>query len=169
MRVTNSRRFDVIIHGATGFTGRLAARELNAMAELNLRWAISGRNIGRLKEMSADLGCDHLDCGSVASPNRETEAMKDGSDAIADWPLLNGMFAVASGASWVSIHHGGGVGIGYSQHSGQVICCDGTFETDKRIEALLTNDPGMGVVRHVDAGYDEAIDCMNKYGVNVPR
>ena len=122
-------------------------------------------------ELSAPivLGRDHLDCGSVASPNRETEAMKDGSDAIADWPLLNGMVAVASGASWVSMHHGGGVGIGYSQHSGQVICCDGTIETDKRIEALLTNDPGMGVVRHVDAGYDEAVDCMNKHGVKVPR
>jgi urocanate hydratase len=121
-------------------------------------------------ELSAPivLGRDHLDCGSVASPNRETEAMKDGSDAIADWPLLNGMLAVASGASWVSMHHGGGVGIGYSQHSGQVICCDGTLETDKRIEALLTNDPGMGVVRHVDAGYDEAIDCMTKHGVKVP-
>jgi urocanate hydratase len=122
-------------------------------------------------ELSAPivLGRDHLDCGSVASPNRETEAMKDGSDAIADWPLLNGMVAVASGASWVSMHHGGGVGIGYSQHSGQVICCDGTLETDKRIEALLTNDPGMGVVRHVDAGYEEAIDCMTRHGVNVPR
>jgi urocanate hydratase len=122
-------------------------------------------------ELSAPivLGRDHLDCGSVASPNRETEAMKDGSDAIADWPLLNGMLAVASGASWVSMHHGGGVGIGYSQHSGQVICCDGTLETDKRIEALLTNDPGMGVVRHVDAGYDEAVDCMTRHGVKVPR
>jgi urocanate hydratase len=122
-------------------------------------------------ELSAPivLGRDHLDCGSVASPNRETEAMKDGSDAVADWPLLNGMLAVASGASWVSMHHGGGVGIGYSQHSGQVICCDGAAETDKRIEALLTNDPGMGVVRHVDAGYDEAVQCMTRHGVKVPR
>lgn len=121
-------------------------------------------------ELSAPvaLGRDHLDCGSVASPNRETEAMKDGSDAVADWPLLNAMLAVAGGASWVSLHHGGGVGIGYSQHSGQVICCDGTQSTDERIRAVLTNDPGMGVVRHVDAGYDEALTAMRERGVDVP-
>ncbi|MAW62105.1 MAG: urocanate hydratase [Planctomycetes bacterium] len=121
-------------------------------------------------ELSAPvaLGRDHLDCGSVASPNRETEAMKDGTDAVADWPLLNAMLAVAGGASWVSLHHGGGVGIGYSQHSGQVICCDGSEETDERIRAVLTNDPGMGVVRHVDAGYDEALQAMRERGVDVP-
>ncbi|MCH2111911.1 MAG: urocanate hydratase [Planctomycetes bacterium] len=121
-------------------------------------------------ELSAPivLGRDHLDCGSVASPNRETEAMKDGTDAVADWPLLNGMLAVASGASWVSMHHGGGVGIGYSQHSGQVCLCDGTPEADVRLRAVLTNDPGLGVVRHVDAGYEEAIDCMKERGVDVP-
>jgi len=121
-------------------------------------------------ELSAPvaIGRDHLDCGSVASPNRETEAMKDGTDAVADWPLLNAMLAVAGGASWVSLHHGGGVGIGYSQHSGQVLCCDGTAETDERIRAVLTNDPGMGVVRHVDAGYDEAITAMRERGVDVP-
>lgn len=121
-------------------------------------------------ELSAPvaLGRDHLDCGSVASPNRETEAMKDGTDAVADWPLLNAMLAVAGGASWVSLHHGGGVGIGYSQHSGQVICCDGSVETDERIRAVLTNDPGMGVVRHVDAGYDEAFTAMRERGVDVP-
>jgi urocanate hydratase len=121
-------------------------------------------------ELSAPivLGRDHLDCGSVASPNRETEAMLDGTDAVADWPLLNGMLAVASGASWVSMHHGGGVGIGYSQHSGQVICCDGTPETDTRIRALLTNDPGMGIVRHVDAGYDLAQKCRTDRGVDIP-
>lgn len=121
-------------------------------------------------ELSAPvaLGRDHLDCGSVASPNRETEAMKDGTDAVADWPLLNAMLAVAGGASWVSLHHGGGVGIGYSQHSGQVICCDGSEETDERIRAVLTNDPGMGVVRHVDAGYDEAFTAMRERGVDVP-
>ncbi|MCH2100305.1 MAG: urocanate hydratase [Planctomycetes bacterium] len=121
-------------------------------------------------ELSAPvaLGRDHLDCGSVASPNRETEAMKDGTDAVADWPLLNAMLAVAGGASWVSLHHGGGVGIGYSQHSGQVICCDGSAETDERIRAVLTNDPGMGVVRHVDAGYDEAFTAMRERGVDVP-
>jgi len=121
-------------------------------------------------ELSAPivLGRDHLDCGSVASPNRETEAMKDGSDAIADWPLLNGMLAVASGASWVSMHHGGGVGIGYSQHSGQVCVCDGSEEMDVRLEAVLTNDPGTGVVRHVDAGYEEAEICRRERGVDVP-
>ncbi len=111
-------------------------------------------------ELSAPIaiGRDHLDCGSVASPNRETEAMRDGSDAVADWPLLNGMLAVAGGASWVSMHHGGGVGIGYSQHSGQVIVCDGSVEMDARIRAVLTNDPGIGVIRHLDAGYDEGAE-----------
>jgi len=121
-------------------------------------------------ELSAPivLGRDHLDCGSVASPNRETEAMKDGTDAVADWPLLNGMVAVASGASWVSMHHGGGVGIGYSQHSGQVCVCDGTAEMDERLKAVLTNDPGMGVVRHVDAGYEEATATQQERGVDIP-
>jgi len=103
------------------------------------------------------IGRDHLDCGSVASPNRETESMKDGSDCIADWPLLNALLNTASGASWVSIHHGGGVGIGYSIHAGQVIVADGTDAMAKRLERVLTNDPGTGVMRHVDAGYDEAI------------
>ena len=114
------------------------------------------------------LGRDHLDCGSVASPNRETEGMKDGTDAVADWPLLNGMLAVASGASWVSMHHGGGVGIGYSQHSGQVVVCDGSEEMDERLRAVLTNDPGMGVARHLDAGYDEARRCADQRGVDIP-
>ncbi len=109
------------------------------------------------------IGRDHLDCGSVASPNRETEAMKDGSDCIADWPLLNAMLNTASGASWVSIHHGGGVGIGYSIHAGQVIVADGTDDMAKRLERVLTNDPGTGVMRHVDAGYDEAIKFANKH------
>ena len=114
------------------------------------------------------IGRDHLDTGSVASPNRETEDMKDGSDAISDWPLLNGFLNVASGASWVSFHHGGGVGIGYSQHAGQVIVADGTEEMDKRIERVLTNDPLMGIFRHVDAGYDEAIACAKANGVQIP-
>ncbi len=114
------------------------------------------------------IGRDHLDCGSVASPYRETESMKDGSDAIADWALLNALVNTASGATWVSIHNGGGVGIGYSQHAGQVICADGTREMAKRIERVLTNDPGMGVVRHVDAGYQEAIAFASKNGVKVP-
>jgi urocanate hydratase len=114
------------------------------------------------------IGRDHLDCGSVASPYRETESMKDGSDAIADWALLNALVNTASGATWVSIHNGGGVGIGYSQHAGQVICADGTKDMAKRIERVLTNDPGMGVVRHVDAGYPEAIAFAKKTGVRVP-
>jgi urocanate hydratase len=114
------------------------------------------------------IGRDHLDCGSVASPYRETESMKDGSDAIADWALLNALINTASGASWVSIHNGGGVGIGYSQHAGQVTCADGTKEMAGRIERVLTNDPGMGVVRHVDAGYPEAIAFAKKTGVKVP-
>jgi len=114
------------------------------------------------------IGRDHLDCGLVASPYRETEAMKDGSDAIADWPLLNALVSTASGASWVSIHNGGGVGIGYSQHAGQVTCADGTPEMAKRIERVLTNDPGLGVARHVDAGYPEAIEFAKKTGVKVP-
>jgi urocanate hydratase len=114
------------------------------------------------------IGRDHLDCGSVASPYRETESMKDGSDAIADWAFLNALVNTASGATWVSIHNGGGVGIGYSQHAGQVLCADGTQQMAKRIERVLTNDPGMGVVRHVDAGYPEAIAFAKKTGVQVP-
>ena len=114
------------------------------------------------------IGRDHLDCGSVASPFRETEHMKDGSDAVADWPLLNALLNTASGASWVSIHNGGGVGIGYSQHAGQVTVADGTDAMAKRIERVLTNDPGIGVARHVDAGYREAADFAEKTGVKIP-
>jgi urocanate hydratase len=114
------------------------------------------------------IGRDHLDCGSVASPYRETEKMRDGSDAVADWALLNALLNTASGASWVSIHNGGGVGIGYSQHSGQVTVADGTKEMAARIERVLTNDPGIGVARHVDAGYPEAIEFARKSGVKIP-
>jgi len=114
------------------------------------------------------IGRDHLDCGSVASPNRETEAMKDGSDAIADWVYLNAMINAVGGATWVSLHHGGGVGIGYSLHAGQVIVADGTPEAAKRIERVLTTDPGMGVIRHADAGYEEAIDFAKDRGVKIP-
>jgi len=114
------------------------------------------------------IGRDHLDCGSVASPYRETEKMIDGSDAVADWPLLNAMLNTASGASWVSIHNGGGVGIGYSLHAGQVTVADGSKEMAERIERVLTNDPGIGVARHVDAGYPEAIDFAKKSGVRTP-
>lgn len=114
------------------------------------------------------IGRDHLDSGSVASPYRETEAMKDGSDAIADWPLLNALLNTASGATWVSLHHGGGVGIGYSIHAGQVIVADGTPQAAERLARVLTNDPGTGVMRHVDAGYDEAIACARELGVQIP-
>ena len=114
------------------------------------------------------IGRDHLDSGSVASPNRETEAMRDGSDAVADWPLLNAMLNIASGATWVSIHNGGGVGIGYSQHAGLVIVCDGTPAAAKRIERVLWNDPATGVMRHADAGYEEAIACAREHGLDLP-
>jgi len=114
------------------------------------------------------IGRDHLDSGSVASPNRETEAMKDGSDAVSDWPLLNALLNCASGATWVSIHHGGGVGMGFSQHAGMVIVADGTREAAKRLERVLTNDPASGVMRHADAGYEEAIQCAKENGLNLP-
>ncbi len=114
------------------------------------------------------IGRDHLDCGSVASPNRETEGMKDGSDAIADWPILNAMLNSIGGASWVSFHHGGGVGIGKSLHAGMVIVADGTKEAEARLERVLTYDPGMGIVRHVDAGYDRAVENAKKFGVKIP-
>jgi urocanate hydratase len=114
------------------------------------------------------IGRDHLDSGSVASPNRETEAMRDGSDAVSDWPLLNALLNTASGASWVSIHHGGGVGIGYSQHAGMVIVCDGTAAAARRLERVLWNDPASGVMRHADAGYEDAIACAHEHHLNLP-
>ena len=114
------------------------------------------------------IGRDHLDSGSVASPNRETEAMKDGSDAVSDWPLLNALVNTASGATWVSLHHGGGVGMGFSQHSGVVICADGTEEAARKLERVLWNDPASGVWRHADAGYDEAIECAQEHGLRLP-
>ncbi len=114
------------------------------------------------------IGRDHLDCGSVASPYRETESMKDTSDAVADWPILNALLNTASGASWVSFHDGGGVGVGYSMHAGQVTVADGTAEMDRRIERVLTNDPGIGIARHVDAGYDEAREFARRRGVKIP-
>jgi urocanate hydratase len=114
------------------------------------------------------IGRDHLDSGSVASPNRETEAMKDGSDAVSDWPLLNALLNTASGATWVSLHHGGGVGMGYSQHAGVVIVCDGTAAAARRIERVLWNDPATGVMRHADAGYEIAIQCAREQGLNLP-
>jgi urocanate hydratase len=114
------------------------------------------------------IGRDHLDSGSVASPNRETESMRDGSDAVSDWPMLNALLNCASGATWVSLHHGGGVGMGFSQHAGMVIVCDGTPEAAKRIERVLWNDPATGVMRHADAGYETAIECAREHGLNLP-
>lgn len=114
------------------------------------------------------IGRDHLDSGSVASPNRETEAMKDGSDAVSDWPLLNALLNTASGATWVSLHHGGGVGMGFSQHAGMVICADGTDDAARRLERVLWNDPATGVMRHADAGYDIAVDCAKEQGLRLP-
>lgn len=124
----------------------------------------------RTGELSAPIviGRDHLDSGSVASPNRETEAMMDGSDAVSDWPLLNALLNTASGATWVSLHHGGGVGMGFSQHSGMVICCDGSEDADRRIERVLWNDPATGVMRHADAGYEDAKACAREHDLNLP-
>ena len=134
------------------------------------KFGIALNEMVRNGELSAPIviGRDHLDCGSVASPNRETEAMKDGTDAVADWPLLNAMVNIAGGATWVSFHHGGGVGMGYSLHAGQVIVADGTDEMDSRLNSVLTNDPGMGIFRHVDAGYQDAIENAKKWNVDVP-
>ena len=134
------------------------------------RFGLAINELVKRGEISAPIviGRDHLDCGSVASPNRETESMKDGSDAIADWPLLNALINAVGGATWVSIHHGGGVGIGYSIHAGQVIVADGTDEAAKRLERVLTTDPGMGIVRHVDAGYEEAVAAAKRHGLKIP-
>jgi urocanate hydratase len=114
------------------------------------------------------IGRDHLDCGSVASPNRETEKMKDGSDAIADWPILNALLNAAGGASWVSVHHGGGVGMGLSIHAGMVVVADGTAAAAERLQRVLTYDPGMGIVRHADAGYEQAIANARRHGITIP-
>ncbi len=134
------------------------------------RAALAFNEMVRTGELKAPIviGRDHLDCGSVASPNRETEAMRDGSDAVSDWPLLNALLATAGGATWVSIHHGGGVGMGFSQHSGVVIVCDGTAAADKRLERVLWNDPATGVMRHADAGYELALQCAQDHGLNLP-
>ena len=134
------------------------------------RLGLAFNEMVRTGELSAPIviGRDHLDSGSVASPNRETEGMRDGSDAVSDWPLLNAMLNVASGATWVSIHHGGGVGMGYSQHAGQVVLCDGTEGAARRIERVLWNDPATGVMRHADAGYPEALECAREHGLDLP-
>ena len=134
------------------------------------RMALAFNEMVRKGELSAPIviGRDHLDSGSVASPNRETEDMLDDSDAVSDWPLLNALLSTASGATWVSLHHGGGVGMGYSQHSGLVIVCDGTIEADERISRVLWNDPASGVMRHADAGYKEALECAYQHNLNLP-
>jgi urocanate hydratase len=134
------------------------------------RFGVELNHLVRKSEISAPvvIGRDHLDAGSVASPFRETEGMLDGSDAIADWPILNAMLNVASGASWVSFHHGGGVGIGNSLHAGQVIVADGTAAQERRLERVLTNDPGIGIIRHADAGYPEALAAAERHGLKIP-
>jgi urocanate hydratase len=149
-----------------GLPARICWLEYGERAKAALRFNQLVRE-GKVKAPIV-IGRDHLDTGSVASPNRETEAMQDGSDAIADWPLLNAMLNTACGASWVSIHHGGGVGIGYSQHAGMVCVADGTETADRRLQRVLTADPGTGVMRHADAGYQDAIDMANERGVDLP-
>lgn len=149
-----------------GLPARICWVGLGLRHKLGLAFNEMVRN-GELKAPVV-IGRDHLDSGSVASPNRETESMKDGSDAVSDWPLLNAMLNVAGGATWVSLHHGGGVGMGYSQHSGVVIVCDGSEAADRRIARVLWNDPGSGVMRHADAGYDIAIDCAREQGLDLP-
>ena len=149
-----------------GLPARICWVGLGLRAKLGLAF----NEMVRSGEVSAPIviGRDHLDSGSVASPNRETEAMQDGSDAVSDWPLLNALLNTAGGATWVSLHHGGGVGMGYSQHSGVVIVCDGTDEAAARIARVLHNDPATGVMRHADAGYQIAVDCANEQGLNLP-
>lgn len=149
-----------------GLPARIAWVGLGQRARLGLAF----NEMVRSGAVSAPIviGRDHLDSGSVASPNRETEAMMDGSDAVSDWPLLNALLNTASGATWVSLHHGGGVGMGFSQHSGMVIVCDGSEEADRRIARVLTNDPGTGVMRHADAGYQIAQDCAREQGLDLP-
>ncbi|KZC38299.1 MULTISPECIES: urocanate hydratase [Rhodanobacter] len=149
-----------------GLPARICWVGLGLRDKLGLAFNEMVRN-GELKAPVV-IGRDHLDSGSVASPNRETEAMKDGSDAVSDWPLLNALLNTAGGATWVSFHHGGGVGMGYSQHSGVVIVCDGTAAADKRIARVLWNDPGTGVMRHADAGYDIAVQCASEQGLKLP-
>jgi urocanate hydratase len=149
-----------------GLPARICWVGLGQRDKLGLAFNEMVRN-GELKAPVV-IGRDHLDSGSVASPNRETEAMRDGSDAVSDWPLLNALLNTASGATWVSIHHGGGVGMGYAQHAGLVIVCDGTPEADRRIARVLWNDPGSGVMRHADAGYELAIECASEHGLNLP-
>ena len=149
-----------------GLPARICWVGLPHRAELGLAFNEMVRK-GELKAPIV-IGRDHLDSGSVAIPNRETEAMKDGSDAVSDWPFLNALLNCASGATWVSIHHGGGVGIGYSQHAGMVIVADGSMAAEKRLSLVLTNDPASGVMRHADAGYEIAIQCAKEQKLKLP-
>ncbi|MGA9827377.1 MAG: urocanate hydratase, partial [Rhodanobacteraceae bacterium] len=149
-----------------GLPSRICWVGLGQRDKLGLAFNEMVRN-GELKAPIA-IGRDHLDSGSVASPNRETESMRDGSDAVSDWPILNALLNTASGATWVSFHHGGGVGMGYSQHAGLVIVCDGSEAADKRIARVLWNDPATGVMRHADAGYEDAMACAKEKGLELP-
>ncbi|MGH7644335.1 MAG: urocanate hydratase, partial [Gemmatimonadales bacterium] len=149
-----------------GLPARICWLGYGERARLGLRFNRMVRE-GTLKAPVV-IGRDHLDAGSVASPYRETEAMRDGSDAVADWPILNALLSTASGASWVSVHHGGGVGMGLSIHAGLVIVCDGSTAADERLERVLTNDPGTGVMRHADAGYPAAVEHARRTGMNIP-
>ena len=149
-----------------GLPARICWVGLGDRARLGVAFNEMVRN-GELKAPIV-IGRDHLDSGSVASPNRETESMRDGSDAVSDWPLLNALLNCASGATWVSLHHGGGVGMGYSQHAGMVIVADGSEAAAKRLERVLTNDPATGVMRHADAGYEVAIECAQEHGLKLP-
>ncbi len=149
-----------------GLPARICWLGYGERARLGLRF----NEMVRKGELRAPIviGRDHLDSGSVASPHRETEGMKDGSDAIADWPILNALINTACGAGWVSVHHGGGVGIGYSLHAGMVVVADGSPEAERRLEWVLTSDPATGVLRHADAGYEEAVTCAKDQDVRVP-
>ncbi len=149
-----------------GLPARICWVGLQDRARLGLAFNAMVRS-GELKAPIV-IGRDHLDSGSVASPNRETEAMKDGSDAVSDWPLLNALLNTAGGATWVSLHHGGGVGMGFSQHAGVVMVCDGSEAADRRIARVLHNDPATGVMRHADAGYDIALDCARRNQLDLP-
>ena len=170
----NSAPAQLARHGARahlkfqGLPARICWVGLGDAPQARPRLQRDGAASGELLKAPVVIGRDHLDSGSVASPNRETEAMKDGSDAVSDWPLLNALLNTASGATWVSLHHGGGVGMGFSQHSGVVICADGTDDAAARLSRVLWNDPATGVMRHADAGYDIALDCAREKGLNLP-
>jgi urocanate hydratase len=166
---TGLRRWITLAHEKVPFQG-LPARICWLGYGERARAGLAFNELVRTGEVSAPIviGRDHLDSGSVASPNRETEAMLDGSDAVADWPLLNALVNTAAGATWVSIHHGGGTGIGYSQHAGMVVVADGTDLARQKLERVLTTDPAMGVLRHVDAGYEHAIEVARERGIRVP-